>query len=295
MPIAFRGNITAGEVALFDEPNQTGSVFDIDAARNAPLKTPAENLDKVYFHSSLDSLEVESDTTVTISHLAVSGGSSGQISGGGGAAGGTASTGAAVNFEWGKGATTHELVTHDLGYIPDCLVIVGDLALAPGMPVQVSGTDGRMRYVTPYVTTTQVRIYEWSSVSGSALPAISLDYRVLVFRAPPSVSGKDLFRFTASTGIVTMARNRFDSSRRYLQVVPGGTQFGIAYGKTIDLANGAPRFVDPDGDIFEPVADTVKYRTSVGHWLGTYSGSFGAAMNYTGDYEGPEAILVQAP
>lgn len=293
MAIAFRTFAAEGIVALFDEPNDTGDVHDIDAPRNAPAKSPEDHLDKIYFHSSLDNLEVESDTTVAINHSSVAGASSGSVSGGGGTAGGASQSEADANLAFAKGKTTHNLVTHDLGYVPDVLVLVGDLALAPGMPVQVQ-SGGRMRFVTPYVTTTQVRIAEWSTVSASALSSVSLDYRVMIFRAPPAPSGDKVMQVDSDTGLVTMAQGRFDSSRRYLQVVSGGTPFGISYGKTIDLKNGAPRFVDPDGDIYDPVPD-MKYRMRMSHFIGTYTGSYGASMAYDGSFSGSPSILVQAP
>jgi hypothetical protein len=281
MPIAFRGNITAGEVALFDEPNQTGSVFDIDAARNAPLKTPASNLDKVYFHSALDYMEVLSETTKTINHAAVSGAA--------------ADPDAAVPMNFNKAQATHTLVTFSpaLSYVPDVLIVIDDNVMQPGMPIQSSGNN--MRYAMPEVSTSAVKISEWSIVGTSGLSAVSRTYKIIVLKRPPDASGKVLFDFDASTGIVTMGLDKFDSSRRYLQVVPGGSPFGITYGPSIDLNNGAPRSVDPDGTIQEPVPDTAKFRWRVEHRFGTYTGSYGASMNYKGSFAGSPAILVQAP
>lgn len=281
MPIAFRGNITAGEVALFDEPNQTGSVFDIDAARNAPLKTPASNLDKVYFHSALDYMEVLSETTETINHASVSGAAS--------------DPDAAEPMNFNKSQATHTLVTFSpaLSYVPDVLVVIDDNVMQPGMPIQSSGNN--MRYAMPEVSTSAVKISEWSIVGTSGLSAVSRTYKIIVLKRPPDASGKVLFDFDASTGIVTMGLDKFDSSRRYLQVVPGGSPFGITYGPSIDLNNGAPRSVDPDGTIQEPVPDTAKFRWRVVHAYGTYNGAYGDSMNYKGSFAGSPAILVQAP
>jgi hypothetical protein len=89
-----------------------------------------------------------------------------------------------------------------------------------------------------------------------------------------------------------MAFERFDSSRRYLQVVPGGSPLGLSLGRTIDLNNGAPRAVRPDGTTFDPVPATLTTRIQ-----GNYqpAPAYGASLAYGGSYAGPETVQVQAP
>jgi hypothetical protein len=301
MTVVLMEDPASGKVAIFDEASGGGAFDSINSARNAPLKTPALHLDKVYFHSDLDNMEVHSDTSVTISHAAVSGSSSGGIDAGSGPSDFGATGGAsqnAANLRFKAASANWLLSTHGLGYPPNCLVIVGTSVLFPGMPVQTQ-SDGRGRYCSVYVTNTQVRLFEWSSVSGSNLAATSLTYRVIVFRNQRDPSGAILFDYNPVTGVVEMAKGRFRSDRRYLQVVPGGSNFGIAYGKTMDLKNGAPKFVNPNGAAFMPVPSGMGARMVVNYVDArtpkTYTPGFGASMAYNGSFTGPTQILVKAP
>lgn len=287
MTIAFRAFPAAGVVAMFVEAPGGGDIFDINAPCNAPALDPENHLASIYLHSGLDNFEVVSDTTVTINHLQANGLGSGSIGG------------SIVNaMTFNRSSADNLLVTHSLGYVPDCIVLVDDQILFPGRPVQ-SFTDGRGRYCTAYATTTAIRLAEWTAVSASNLTAQSIDYRVIVFKQPPAPSGDELIDFDPDTGVLQLAFGRFNSSRAYAQVVAGGSPFGVAFGKTMDFANGAVRFVNPDGTTFEPIPNTQK-----GRWEASYSGAagsfsytgaYGSAMSYTGSFAGPEQISVQAP
>lgn len=297
MPVLMT-DIASGHVALFDEAAGGGAFNDVNAARNAPLKTPASHLDKLYFHTALDNLEVSSDTTVTISHASVAGSSSGGISGGAGASSGGGGNANNDTVRFGASSADHLLVTHGLGYFPDFMVVQSGNGLFGGMPVQTQA-DGRGRYATAYATATEIRLYEWTSVSAATLAAISLDYRVIVFRQQRAASGNKLIDFNGTTGITEMGKDRFKTDRAYLQVVPGGTPFSLAYGRQMDLDVGAPRFVRPDGTAFDPVPSTQKARLSAtygtGPSMGTWTGAYGASMAYAGGYTGATQVLVQAP
>lgn len=279
MAIVFMTDPSTGRCCLYDENGTTGDANNPNATRNAPLNSPASHLDKIYFHSDFDYLEVHATTTKTISHASV--------------AAGSLPVTQSVKFGWNAASADHLLLAHSLGYAPFALVAVGDNIIWPGMAVQTAA-DGGARYASVYCTTTGVYLYEWASIGASTLAATSLDYDVIIFRDPPAASGSVLVDFDPSTGVVTMGKGKFNSSRNYLQVVSGGTPFGLSLGRTIDLNNGAPRAVRPDGTTFDPVPSTLK--------LGIYGGpvqsapaSFGSAMNYGGSYTGPTAIEVQAP
>jgi hypothetical protein len=294
MTLAFRALEALGVVALFTEAAGGGDVFDPAADRNAPMASPENYLGNIKLSSALDNMEVVSDTTVTVSHGAVGGAGSVDISGGGGGVAGGGGTGSFGIVNYGAGATDTTLVTHSLGYEPDVLVVVGSQVLIPGMPVQFPAQPTG-RFVSVYVTSSIVGLHEWSVVSGSGLSSVSKDYRVIVLRQPRDASGHKLIDFDASTGVLKLGYDRFSSDRRYLQVVSGGSPFRIAYGKTLDIKNGAPRFIQPDGTTFDPVPSS-----QVGHWVvgyagGTYTGSNGSAMNYTGSASAPSSIMVQAP
>lgn len=296
--IVFFADPVSGKCALFDEPDTGGLPDDIHASRNGPLLDPASHLDKVYFHTDLDNLEVESDSTVTISHALVPAGSNGGVSAGGGVSGsGGDNTQSAL--AWGGTTADNLLVTHGLGYVPDFMVVVGNNTLFPGMPVQTF-VDGRGRYVSAYATASAIRLYEWTSVAGVAMPAQNITYRVLVFRQQREPSGNLLFDFDPATGIVQMANGRFQSDRRYLQVVPGGSPFGVSLGRQLDLDNGAPRFSFADGTHFDPVpvGQASRFSAVYNHGSGSTTWTnptWGASMAYEGTYSVPEILQVQAP
>ena len=282
MPVALRAFPDAGVVALFDEPNQTGAVHDIDAPRNAPAKSPGDHLDKLYFHVALDMLEVASSASVNVSHAEIAAGSAAS-----GAGGGTTIDGGAV-LQYGGVTDDHLLYEHDLGYLPFVLVSQGDNILWPGLPVQTA-SGGRARYVTPYVTTTQVRLWETASRTSAALSATTLSYDLLVFRQPPPATGDQLINFDPESGLFRKGLDRFRTDRRYLQVAPGGSPLFLSQGRTIDLSNGAPRAVRGDGTTFEPVAIGSGFRLNPGTTVA------GDLITYDGDFVGDGAVEVQAP
>ena len=266
MTTVFMADPATGNVALFDEAPGGGDPADPASLRNRPL---------------LDNMEVVSDTTITVSHAAIT------------AASNTTGVELASAFDYDAGLTDHDLVTHGLGYEPLALVAVGGELLTPGQPVQGPGTTaGTVRYVSPWVTGSKVRLREFGSRGTGGLAAIDIDYRVLVFRQPRGPSGNRLIDFDPDAGVLSLGFDRFNSDRRYLQVVPGGTPFGLCLGRTADAKNGAPRFVSADGTIFDPVSSATKMGIKASS---EGSVTYGAAMNYTGSFAGGGAILVQAP
>jgi len=280
MAIVFMTDPSTGRCALFDEAPGGGDFDDPNSMRNRPLNDPITWIANVYFHSDFNYMEVShGPTATTISHAGVGPTSS------------TIPVAGTIPFGWYAAAANHLLLTHNLGYIPDAIVHVnGGNVIWPGMPVQVDGGGGA-RYVSVYCTTTEVRLYEWASVGSSTLAATSLTYNTIVFAAPPAPSGNILIDFDPTTGDVEMGLGKFNSSRRYLQVVPGGSPFGIAYGRTIDLQNGAPRAVRPDGVAFDPVP---AISIALARFPG-YPAVGGGSMEYNGSFTGPPQIMVQAP
>lgn len=278
---AFRQFPDAGIVALFDEASGGGDVLDIDALRNRPAADPEAWLQNIRYHSDLQLLEVVSDAEVEIAHgdvdpstLAVEGGQ--VISG----------------YDVGDDITDWVLVDHSLGYAPHVLVALDNGIVSPGYPAQVPGvTNGSVRYVTPWVDDTYVYLREVRARGGSTLSGTTLTYRVIVFREPRVPTGNKLFDFDPGEGVATMARETFDLSRRYLQVVAGGSPFSIATGRTMDCANGAPRLILADGTAYDPVPDD----TQTGVAAEGYLPFFGDHMDYTGSFAGGDVVHVQAP
>lgn len=281
MTVVFMTDPVTGRAALFDEAPGGGDFDDPNSLRNRPLNDPVTWLANIYFHSDFNYMEVSHGPTSTaISHGAVSASSS------------TAPLSSTVPFGWYSAAATHHLLTHNLGYIPNAIVYVsGGNVIWPGMPVQVA-SDGGARYVSVYCTETAINLYEYASTGPNTLPGIGLTYTVIVFKNPPAPTGNILLDFDPTNGEVQMGLGKFNSSRKYLQVVPGGSPFGIAYGRTIDLKNGAVRAVRPDGAVFDPVP--------VGLTMGLTRIQFyptiqGGSMGYNGSFSGPSQIMVQAP
>ena len=282
MAIVFMTDPATGRCALYDENGTSGALDDPNSARNAPLNNPASHLDKIYVHSDLDYMEVShGPTVVSVSHAAVSVGSP--------------PAGQPFRFGYTTAAADRLLLTHSLGYAPRAMVVYNGNVCWPGMPVQTD-VGGGSRFVTAYATSTEIRLYEFASVGSSDLAATSLDYTVIVFKDPPSPSGDILMDFDPTTGAVQMGRGKFNSARRYLQVVPGGSPFGLALGRTIDLNNGAPRAVRPDGTTFDPVPSSLQLGLSrFGLGGANWGYVYGSSMAYGGSFSGAGAIQVQAP
>lgn len=275
-----------GVVAIFDEAPGGGEPTQLGALRNRPAADPENWLPNLYFHSSMDMMEVASDDLVTINHGGIDA-----------ATGGTTEIPINSNFDVDGTTVDWELKPHGLPYEPLVMVTLDDDVLAPGYPVQIPGTtNGSVRYASAFVTSTRVMLREFRSRGAAGLAAASRTYRVVVFRRAPAPSGNKLIDFVASTGILNMARGRFDSTKRYLQVVPGGSPIGFTVGRTMDAQNGAPRFVAPDATVFDPVPNTVKTAIiASGGEFASDTTVYGAAMNYTGSFAGGLAVQVQAP
>lgn len=276
-----------GVFAIYDEAPGGGDMNDIHALRNRPALDPDTWFANVHFHSDMDFLEVLSDTTITINHAAITAATI--------TSGSTAENGSfdvdATPIDW-------ELNTHSLGIIPYVLVAKDQDFLTPGYPVQSPvSTNGSMRFVCPYVDTNKVYLREYQYKGSVNLSAISVTYRIVVFKDPPAPSGDKLRDWNASTGILKLARNKFDSSKRYLQIVAGGTPFGLAVGRTMQARNGAVRIVAPDGTFYDPIPNTIKTAVTAGS--GQFSNDtpyfFGNSMEYNGTFSAVNYVEVQAP
>lgn len=266
-----------GIYAIFKETPGGGDIWDIDAPCNMPAKDPVAWLDHILVHTSLDHLEVAAAGEIVINHAAVAGVGATNI------ADKVQSSG---SFAWKRGAATHTIVNHNLGFVPWAIIADGRNVLC-GLPVQTQ-SGGRARFATPFLTTTQLRLSTWASVSSASLSAVSKTYRYLVLRRPPAPSGNILEEVTAE-GLVSIGRGRLRSDRQVLQI-GGDEPFGFFHGRNIDLSNGAVRVWRPDGTSYEPVPATLKL--GLKH---VTAPTYGASMGYDGDFEAPESFTVQAP
>jgi hypothetical protein len=268
-----------GDTALFVDPGGGGAWDDIAAPMNRPAKNPLNWLSHIYFHSALDPMEVAiGPTNVSVSHGTIPAGTpSGGV------------VGLNNGRVYGGYTTSHVLLTHSLGYVPDFFILQGSNTLHPGYPIQFDSADGRSRNVTAYATTSQIILYEYGVQTSNALAGVSVTYTLLVLRRPPAPTGSAMMEFDPDTGVVKMGRDKFSSDRRYLQVVPGGSPYSLPLERTVDLANGAPRSVSPDGTIRDVVPPSFRIAYGFG------GPSFGPDGNYNGSFTGAPAIQVKAP
>lgn len=223
-----RGFDAEGIVACFEEEAGGGAMFDIDAPRNAPAKTPIAHLDKVTWHSSFDQFELAvGPSDVTINHTSLA------------AASVTTGIGSITSTVYGaRRVTDILLLTHGLGYKPRAKVTIGGRVVVSGQIIQ-DLTD-RVRIVSVFTTTTGVYLRETAFSSSSALPAFDQAYRVYVFRQAQANPSAPLF--SNSGGLTTIAREIIRSDRKYLRRTGvGDEEFSIDSGPTLDIANGSKR------------------------------------------------------
>lgn len=272
MAIVFMTDPNTGRCALYDENGTAGNPDDPNSVRNAPLNNPAQHLDKIYFHSDFLYGEVALSGSITIGHPAI-------------AAGSTA--GANANVVFGGAPATHVLANHNLGIVPMAMVSLGSNVITPGYPIYAGSNS--WRFVTAYCTASQLLLHENALRSGAA-GGQSVTYDYLIFRDEPQAVSTHLIDWNTSTEVVKMGLGKFDSSKRYLQVVAGGTPYFFPMGRTGDLSNGAMRIVDAVGNVFDPVLSGLAYRI-----IPPSSSSFGASMSYNGAFAGGPVIQVKAP
>lgn len=239
MPI--RGFIAQDIIACFDEPSSSGDVFDINAARNAPAKTPADHLDDLTWHSACFQYEVAAgpvDVTINHASLASKAEYYGVVYNGGSVVSPTP-TGVAFLVNGDQRTTDILLYTHGLGYVPKAMVVYDGRRLPSGYTIQ-SQSGGRSRRVSFYVTSTGVYLREHATSGASSLSAVSITYTVLVFRTRAPDGGLPLFGYDGSD--LVLARGIINSSRRYLRRTGSGdSPFSLNMGPTIDIDNGAVR------------------------------------------------------
>lgn len=283
MSTVFMTDPDTGRAALFDEPTTSGEASDPNSPRNAPLNNPDTNLQFIRFHSDFDYMETSlGPNEVIVNHPTISAGGtpgSGQI-------------GIDGVIYYSNSSVDHVLATHNLGYIPVFFVISDEDIVYSGQPIQFL-PDGRTRKITAIATTTQIILREWSARTSVDLPSISKTYTVVVFRQPPPPSGNILFDFNPITGIVEMGLGKFNSERAYLQTNSTNTGYGFSLGRSIDLQNGAPRYVDPDSTITDPVPTTTSAK--IRFTLEPNTAAFGPSLGYTGSFLGSPSIEVVVP
>lgn len=240
-----RGFPTENVIAVFDEPNSSGDMEDFDAPRNDPVKNPAANISRVFFHTDFFQYELAMPIqSVNVAHPVLAGrvsywGPANQywIS--------STTFSSAIPYEVpGRNATTNTLlVTHNLGYIPLAFVAWNGRMLMPGVAVQVL-SEGRTRFVSSYATTTGIYIREVYNSTDAALAATNQSYQVLIFKVSAETAGLPLMGLDETNNEFILGRGKINTINSYLRRAgDGDTPFSIDYGPTIDINSGRSRIV----------------------------------------------------
>ena len=237
-----RGFIGANVVACYDEASGGGDMFDINAPRNAPAKSPASHLDKIIWHQDLFQYEIAAGPAdVTINHTALAGKTTTyNVAAGGYYVGAPTPSSISFSVQGDTRETNIAVLAHGLGYVPKFMAALSGRRLPDGYIVQLVG--GKYRRVSAWADATYIYLRE-SAVSGAdgdALPAVSLTYRVMVFALPTPSPSEPMFGM--ASGILTVARGIIRTSRKYLRRTGSGdSPFAMNLGPTMDIKNGGSR------------------------------------------------------
>lgn len=252
-----RGFDADGIVACFEEEPGGGAMFDIDAPRNAPAKTPSDYLSSLIWHQDLFQYEIAAGPTdVLVNHTALATKDTYiTVSLGGMGSGPFAPSGSTIGFLI-QGDTRHTdilLYTHGLGYVPKFMVALSGRRLPDGYTVQIDGSGGHRR-ASVYATTTGIYLREYAVSTSIDLVATSLTYRVMVFRTRAPDPGLPLFAGDGSG--MQLGRGVINTTRKYLRRTGAGdTPFSFNMGRTIDIKNGGVRSATGGTTVSEPRYD----------------------------------------
>lgn len=259
----FRGIKSSGIAACFDEPNTTGVWNDINAARNAPMKTPGNYLDKIDFHSRFNYHVAASGwpKTVTINHIAY-------------AADAGTSYGILTVYK-AHSTYDYKIADHGLGAVPPewfvSTVINGVRQVFPlGCPIQLGPNGGGRRSISFWCDTTSLWVHEDVKPGVLGLPAISVTYYALVCRPTTDQAGQSLFSGNASTGFTQMGRGRIRSDNNILRNAQSGDSniFSIPTTAPAGWHNGKVRFALLDMNTFDLGPIMGKHTYDGGFWGG---------------------------
>lgn len=237
--ISIDGTVVAYEAAPTEGDGKGRD--DITANSNRPAVAPIDWLENLRFWSDAFLFEVAAGPTdVTVNHAAVSGASTVMQ---------TFLDGAQLIRPGTRTETNHTLVTHSLGYVPLALVALNDAVLAGGAGVQAPSDQGR--FVCPYVTDTIVGLRELAWSSGSALPALSRTYTVIVFNiSEPDGLGRAL-EYDLTGGWLKMADGKLDTREKYARrVQPFESAFDFNTSPTMQFGNGGFKLVT-GGNVYQ--------------------------------------------
>lgn len=201
-------------VCIYEEPNP-GTTYP-PGSLPAAITNPLNNLDKIYYHSSLGYLIIAYDQSMTINFPARSP---------------------------GPGTNKWDLPAHNLGFIPYGVLLVGNTQIPTGEPIQ--GSSSAARQVALGIDTNTVWIREFWNYRN--LAAISITFRAILFKpAPTTVTTRMV---DESTSRIIYGKGSFDTNNDYIKSAPSSPDFWMTRGRTIDTTNGGYCGVRPNGEV----------------------------------------------
>lgn len=201
-------------VCIYEEPTE-GRAYPPNALPGA-ITNPLANLGQIYFHSDLQYVVTAYDESRTITLPART---------------------------YPPGNAKHDFPNHNLGFIPDGVLRIGNTQIPTGEPIQ--GTSSAARHVAVVIDNQRVSLLEaWNY---SSLSPITLTFRVILFR-PAQVAPAEKMYFESAARIV-MGQGKFSTDNDYIKHAPASPDFFMTRGRTIDTQNARLRSVRPNGDV----------------------------------------------
>lgn len=226
-----------------------GNVAIYEGGYEAAFTNPLANLDRVYFHSTLDYVGVNHIYTGVISHPLrnPSGNNDKYLSN---------------NRQPLTGVQEWTLLNFpNAGYIPHGILVVNGEQLPGAAPVQRNGAASA-RYVILRMTNTSAILHERWHTFNDNIPATNISYTLYVFTGPIGPSGNKTLYITPDQMIAS--RGKLNTDLRYIRSTAASPAFRLIRGATADVSGGGLRMVTPNGQVLDD---------------GVYNGSFGGTAS----------------
>jgi len=234
-------------VAIIDSAPGGGDLTDSAALCNRPAVDPANWLANNYFNSAFDYYELlDSVQTVPITHAALATASNTVFT----------SIAFSLTIKGQNDARDIILYAHNKGYVPAYMIAYNGARLPAGMHTIISNpgtTSQGSRCMSHCADETNIYLHETCTSGDIDLPAITLNYEVMIFNRPERDPDLPLLSYDNSgTGVALIDHGRIRSDRHYLRkALPSESSFDINInGPTMDINDGFVRVVT-GGNIFD--------------------------------------------
>ena len=230
--VLFRAKESAGRVAIWEKP--------ASGDRLAPFDDPLAHFDLIRFCSDFQYLSVTEAAEVEVNHTLLAGATGTGYS----VSNGTDSTNSSAAITNGQTrVTTINLLEHGLPYVPQFAVVHDGRLVTAGFVAQQA--TGQVRMVSAFANSTHICLREVAISSSADLPAVELDYDVLVFAEPTADPTKPFLRIKPDTEICLGWGKVLDSHRALRRAASGDATFYVPISRTVDIRNGAIRNISP--------------------------------------------------